>query len=82
MFKYLTVNNTFNYIDTLDKMIKKYNSTLHSFIKMKPKDAVHNRNNTKVYNEIYKPIYPSYKFDICDKVRSVKRKRHLSKDIR
>ena len=39
MYKYLTANNTNNYIDKLDKMINKYNNTIHSAIKMKPKDA-------------------------------------------
>ena len=84
MLKYLTANNTFNYIDALDKMINKYNKTIHSSIKMKPKDAVHTRNIIKVckaFYENYKPIYPFYKFDIVDKVRIVKRKRHLRKNI-
>ena len=64
MFKYLTANNTFNYIDALDKMIKKYNNTVHSSIKMKPKDAVQNRNIIIVYSalyENYKLIYLFYK---------------------
>ena len=77
MNKNLTANNTFNYIDALDGMIKKYNNTVHCAIKMKPKDAVHNRNTIKVYNAIYenyKPKYPFYKFDIGDKVRIVKKK--------
>ena len=39
MYKYLTANNTYNYIDVLDGMVKKYNNTIHSSIKMKPKDA-------------------------------------------
>ena len=64
-------------------MIKKYNNTVYSAIKMKPKDAALNKNTIKVYNalyENYKPTYPFYKFDIGDKVRIVK-KRHLKKDI-
>ena len=78
MNKYLTANNTFNYIDSLDKMIKKYNNTVHS-----SKDAVYNKNIIKLYNalcEIHTPIYQFYKFDIGNKVRIVK-KRHLKKDI-
>ena len=62
-------------------MIKKYNNTVHSAIKMKPKDAVHNRNTIKVYNALYKnykPKFPFYIFDIGDKVRIVK-KRHLKR---
>ena len=43
-------------------MVKKYNNTVHSSIKMKPKDAVHNKTVIKLYNalyENYKPPYPS-----------------------
>ena len=47
MYKYLTANNTYNYIDARNGMIKKYNNTVHSAIKIKPKDAVHNRNIIK-----------------------------------
>ena len=52
MYKYLTANNTHKYIDALDGMIKKYNNTIHSSIQMKPKDAVHNKNITKVFNAL------------------------------
>ena len=52
MYKYLTANNTNNYIDALGGMIKKYNNTVHSAIKMKPKDAVHNKNNIKVFKAL------------------------------
>ena len=82
MYKYLTANNTNNYIDKLDKMISKYNNTIHSAIKMKPKDASLNKNTAAVYKalyEDYKPIYPYYKFDIGDKVRISKKKRHFEK---
>ena len=78
MFKYLTANNTFNYIDVQDKMIKKYNNTVHSSIKMKPKYALHNGNIIKAYISLYEnyiPTYLFYKFDIGDKVRIVKRKK-------
>ena len=57
--------------------MKKYNNTVQSSIKMKPKDVVHNRNIIKVYNtlyENYKPIYPFYKFDRGNKVRIIKSK--------
>ena len=43
MYKYLTANNTFNYIDTLDGTVRKYNNTIHSSIGMKPKDAALNK---------------------------------------
>ena len=62
MYKYLTANNTFNYIDFLDKMLNRYNNTIHSSIKMEPQDAVLNKNTIQVYKALYgnyKPIYPS-----------------------
>ena len=81
MYKYLTANNTYNYIDALDGIIKKYNNTVHS-AKMKPRDAVRNKNTIKVYNALYKnykPKFPFYKFDIGDKVRIVKKKKTFEK---
>ena len=63
-------------------MVRKYNNTIHSSIKMKPKDAVLNKNTINVYNvlyENYKPKYPFYKFDIGDKVRIVKKKKTFQK---
>ena len=84
MYKYFTANNTYKYIDTLDRMVRKYNNTIHSSIKMKPKDAVHSKNTTKVYNALYgnyKVIYPFFKFDTGDKVRISKKKRTFERDI-
>ena len=77
IYTYLITNNTFNYINDLYKKIKKYYNNVHSSIKMKPKDVIHNKNIIKVYNAVYenyKPTYPFYTFDIGDKVRIVKRK--------
>ena len=82
MYKYFTANNTYKYIDTLDSMVRKYNNTIHSSIKMKPKDAVHSKNALNVYNALYgnyKVIYPFFKFDIGDKVRISKEKRTFEK---
>ena len=82
MYKYLTANNTHTYINALKGMIKKYNNTIHSAIKMKPVDATLNENITKVFNALYKdykPIYPYYKFDVGDKVRIVKKKKTFEK---
>ena len=65
-------------------MVSKYNNTIHSTIKMKPKDAALKENTIDVYNALYvdyKPIFPYYKFDIGDKVRISRKKRHLKKDI-
>ena len=82
MYKYFTANNTYKYIDSLDKMVRKYNNTIHSSIKMKPKDAIYSKNTPKIYNTLYgnyKTIYPFFKFDIGDKVRISKKKRTFEK---
>ena len=58
-------------------MVTKYNNTIHSAIKMKPKDATLKEITAAVYNtlyEDYKLIFPYYKFDIGDKVRISKKK--------
>jgi len=36
MYKYLTYNNTYRYIDDLPKFVKVYNDTVHSAIGMAP----------------------------------------------
>ena len=82
MYKYFTANNTYKYIDSLDKMVRKYYNTIHSNIKMKPKDAVNSQNTIQAYNALYgdyKVIYPFFKFDIGDKVRISKKKRTFEK---
>ena len=63
-------------------MIRKYNNIVHSSMKMKPKDAVHNKNIIKVYNAFYgnyKLTYPFNKVDIDDKARIFKRKKTFEK---
>ena len=80
MYKYLTANNTHTYINNLDKIVNKYNNTIHSSIKMKPIDATLNKNITKVFNapyEDYRPKYPYYKFDVGDKVRISRKKKNI-----
>ena len=82
MYKYLTANSTNNYIDAREGMIKKYNNTIHSAIKMKPKDAALKDNTAVVYKaryEDYKPIFPYYKFDIGNKVRISRKKKTFEK---
>ena len=63
-------------------MVRKYNNTIHSSIKMKPKDAVNSKNTIKVYNALYgdyKVIYSFFKFGIGDKVRISKKKKAFEK---
>ena len=39
MFKYFSANNTRKYVDVLDLLVDQYNNTIHSPIKMTPKEA-------------------------------------------
>jgi len=43
MFKYFTANSTRKYVDILDKLVDRYNNTIHSSIGMTPKEASERR---------------------------------------
>ena len=71
MFKYLSANNTRKYVDVLDLLVEQYNNTIHSAIKMAPKEASR-KNENKVWRNLYqefggKTLAP--KFSIGDNVR-------------
>ena len=52
MFKYFSANNTRKYVDVLDLLVEQYNNTIHSAIKVTPKEA--SRTETKIKcEEIY-----------------------------
>ena len=53
-YKYMTAISTNVYIDKLDDIVKKYNDTCHSTIKMKPVDVKSNTyiNSRKEVNDI------------------------------
>lgn len=77
MWKYFTANNTKKYIDILDKLVDRYNNTIHSSIKMTPVLASKKQNEPTVYRNLYPlvmnlKIYP--KFTVGDKVRISKKK--------
>jgi hypothetical protein len=65
MWKRFTAENTRNWIDMLDKLIFKYNNTVHSTIKMTPTEASQGklRYNPEPYTE------ERAKFSVGDKVR-------------
>ena len=44
MWKYFTDNNTYNYMNVLPDLVKDYNNTVHSSIKMTPIDARKKKN--------------------------------------
>ena len=53
MFKYFSANNTGNFIDVLDLLIDQYNNTIHSSIKMTPKEASRKKNDNKMWRSLY-----------------------------
>ena len=53
MFKYFFANNTRKYVDVLDLLVEQYNDTIHSTIKMTPKEASRKENENKVWRNLY-----------------------------
>ena len=83
MWKYFTDNNTNTYIDTLQDLVKDYNNTRHSSIKMTPVEASKKENELTVWRNLYPnrhdiiDIKP--KFSVGDKVRISKKKKTFEK---
>ena len=77
MFEYFSANNTRKYVDVLDLLVDQYNNTIHSSIKMTPKEASRKVNEKKVWRNLYpefggKTLAP--KFSVGDNVRITKNK--------
>ena len=78
-------NRTMKYIDVLPGMVKKYNSTYHRLIKLKPTDARKPANYKHIHNALYakdngrKATPP--RFHVGEKVRIVRKKGTLEKAI-
>ena len=53
MFQYFSANNTRKYFDVLDLLVDQYNNTIHSSIKMNPKEASRNKKENKVWGNLY-----------------------------
>ena len=53
MFKYFSANNTRKYVDVLDLLVDQYNNTIHSSIKMTPKEASRRENENNVWRNLY-----------------------------
>ena len=82
MFKYFSANNTRKYVDVLDLLVDQYNNTIHSLIKMTPKEESCKENENKVCRNLYpefggKTLAP--KFLIGDNVRITKKKNLFDK---
>ena len=82
MLKYFSANNTRKYVDVLDLLVDQYNNTIHSSIKMTPKEASRKENENKVWRHFYpefgsKTLSP--KFSIGDIVQTTKKKNLFGK---
>ena len=78
MWKQFTIQGNTQYLDMLPKILKQYNNTKHSSIKMKPIEASKMSNQGTVYFNLYDDMETSKqkpKFKIGDKVRISKYKR-------
>ena len=77
MYKYMTARNTSKYLDALPDLVHRYNTCLHSSIKMAPADVTPD-NASIIWRRLYKPTQPlhPYKFQRGDFVRTSK---HLKK---
>ena len=78
MWKYFTDNNTNVYIDILPDLVKDYNNTKHSSIKMTPVEASEKENELTVWRNLYPNhldiLHINPKFSVGDKVRISKKK--------
>ena len=79
-FQYFSANNTRKYVDVLDLLVDQYNNTIHSSLKMTPKEASRKENENKVWRNLYpefggKMLTPT--FSIGDNVRITKEKKTL-----
>ena len=64
MFKYFAANNTRKYVDVRDLLVDQYNNTIHSSIKMTPKEA----SRKEIENKVWINLYPEF----CDKTLTAK----------
>ena len=80
MLKQFTVQGNTQYLDMLPKLVKEYNNTKHSSIKMTPIEASKKKNEGTVYFNLYgdmEPLSTKPKFKVGDKVRISKYKRNV-----
>ena len=80
MWKQFTVQGNTVYLDTLPKILKQYNNTKHSSIKMTPVEASKKKNESTVYFNLYgdmEQLSSKPRFKIGDKVGISKYKRKV-----
>jgi hypothetical protein len=75
MWKQFSLNGNYKWIDNIQDLVNKYNSTIHRTIKMRPRD-VNFTNEKTLLNTVYNKIktFPLPKFKIGEKVRISKHK--------
>ena len=49
----LVASNTRNFVDVIDLLVDRYNNSIHSAIKMTPKEASRKENGNKVWRNLY-----------------------------
>ena len=83
MWKYFTDKNTNIYIDILPSLVKDYNNTRHSSIKMTPVKASKKENELTVWRNLYPEHLEIHdinpKFSVGDQVRISKKKKTFEK---
>ena len=82
LLRYFSVNYTRKFVPVLDLLVDQYNNTIHSSIKMTPKEASREENENKVWINLYpefgdKTLAP--KFSIGDHVKITKKKKTFDK---
>ena len=80
MWKQFTAQNTTYYLDILSQIVKEYNNTKHTSIKMAPNEASNKNNEGLVYFNLYgntKQLIKASAFKVGDKVRISKYKRKV-----
>ena len=80
MWKQFTIQGNTQYLDMLPKILKQYNNTKHSSIKMTPTEASKKSNEGTVYFNLYgdmEQVTSKPKFKVGDKVRISKYKRNV-----
>ena len=74
LWKYFTANGTHKYIDIIQALIDRYNSTKHRSIGFTPTDARKSSNHQQVFKNLYsekvqRVLHKKPKFKVGDKVR-------------
>ena len=83
MFKYFSANNTRKFVDVRDLLVDQYNNTIHSSIKMTPKEASREKNEIKcgeiyIQNLVVRPWFQNFRLVII--LEQQRKRKYLIKD--